>query len=732
MVSLIVDAPTAREALVALKDPLKSASALIQLKAMSILGALVKNTGHHFHVELATKKWMDRLIKMVRTTRDSRVREKVLQLMVDWEQMFQLQLQLDEFSIALHRLKAKGVELPPPSEKGTRRSHRRQKSGDTTVNCSTGAERTLTRKESTKIPQTAQLTAIEILMTNIQADMSNLELGIQRPEILQHEVADECRQHLQKIQVVLSTDLPDQAMYEFINMSDQLHELLGLYDALYTDGTAAELALDREVSELKKLDAQIRDEDEAIAKKETEMAELQASLKAAQQELRLAQDETRQRSLRAPHNEKQKAMYAKMTQVVSNCVNVKQAASDLKSRMMDELEKMKQENAKFQVELEDSLMEFPVLMEKARTGESKAFLTLKKLYTIEVNTRKQLYNKLQELRGNIRVYCRVRPLSEKERLQHSENMMQYPGEGEIVVKDGAKQRAFEFDLVYNDGTTQEEVFEDTKPLINCVVDGYKVCIFAYGQTGSGKTYTMAGPHNNPGINRRALSRLFELVAERKDVEKSIVSVSVLEIYNENIRDLLASKVDDTVKYEIKTHPQDGQYVENLTSFPVQSLSDIDAYMAKAEKNRSSGRTNMNEHSSRSHMVLYVVVRTTNLQSGVVTVGKVSLVDLAGSERVGKSGATGDRMKEAQCINKSLSALGDVISSLSKNDSHIPYRNSKLTHLLKDSLGGNSKCLMFVNVSPASWNANETINSLQFAFRARGVVIGTAKKNVVPS
>jgi kinesin family protein C2/C3 len=243
---------------------------------------------------------------------------------------------------------------------------------------------------------------------------------------------------------------------------------------------------------------------------------------------------------------------------------------------------------------------------------------------------------------------------------------------------------------------------------------------------------MAGPHNNPGINRRALSRLFELVAERKDVEKSIVSVSVLEIYNENIRDLLASKVDDTVKYEIKTHPQDGQYVENLTSFPVQSLSDIDAYMAKAEKNRSSGRTNMNEHSSRSHMVLYVVVRTTNLQSGVVTVGKVSLVDLAGSERVGKSGATGDRMKEAQCINKSLSALGDVISSLSKNDSHIPYRNSKLTHLLKDSLGGNSKCLMFVNVSPASWNANETINSLQFAFRARGVVIGTAKKNVVPS
>jgi len=258
------------------------------------------------------------------------------------------------------------------------------------------------------------------------------------------------------------------------------------------------------------------------------------------------------------------------------------------------------------------------------------------------------------------------------------------------------------------------------------MDGYNVCIIAYGQTGSGKTYTMEGPEENPGVNFRALRELFLIKKKRAEDYVYEISVSMLEIYNESLCDLLVEKSDEN-KLNIR-QGKDGIYVENLTEVEVDTEEDVIKYFHVGKKNRASGRTNMNEHSSRSHSILTVSVQGHNFTAGITYFGKLHLIDLAGSERVSRSGATGDRLKEAQAINKSLSALGNVLHSLQLKSKHIPYRDSKLTYLLQDSLGGNSKCMMFVNLSPCSADAEETFCSLEFAARVSKVELGMAAQN----
>lgn len=371
-----------------------------------------------------------------------------------------------------------------------------------------------------------------------------------------------------------------------------------------------------------------------------------------------------------------------------------------------------------------------------RAGDAKALQWAQDLYRKEMKLRKQYYNQIQELKGNIRVFCRVRPMSQKELSDGHAQVVNFPGDGndELHLVDlNGRTRVFEFDMVYSPDTTQGKVFEDTAPLIDSVVDGYNVCIFAYGQTGSGKTFTMTG-YDDKGINKRALDRLFHIIEERKESEVSSVSVSVLEIYCEQIRDILVPRSEASRQtYDVKTGGPFGNYVTNLSEVDVASPADIDAIMDKAASNRSEGKTDMNAHSSRSHMVLYITVRTKNVHTGVQSYGKLSLVDLAGSERLDKSGSEGQAAKEAVAINKSLSALGDVIAGLSNTgQKHIPFRNSILTFLLQDSMAGQAKVLMFCCISPASYNVSESCSSLQFAARARGVSLGQAKKNVVAS
>lgn len=346
---------------------------------------------------------------------------------------------------------------------------------------------------------------------------------------------------------------------------------------------------------------------------------------------------------------------------------------------------------------------------------------------------RKLYNQVQDLKGSIRVYCRVRPF-----LPGQTNYMStvdHMEEGIITIlapsKNGKGRRSFNFNKVFGPSATQEEVFSDTQPLIRSVLDGYNVCIFAYGQTGSGKTYTMSGPKDlteqNQGVNYRALSDLFLLAEQRKNTFRYDVSVQMIEIYNEQVRDLLVTDGLNK-RLEIRNSSQTGLNVPDASLVRVTSTYDVIELMTLGQRNRAVGATALNDRSSRSHSCLTVHVQGKDLTSGTILRGCMHLVDLAGSERVDKSEVTGDRLKEAQHINKSLSALGDVISSLAQKNAHVPYRNSKLTQLLQDSLGGQAKTLMFVHISPETDAIGETISTLKFAERVATVELGAARVN----
>lgn len=353
------------------------------------------------------------------------------------------------------------------------------------------------------------------------------------------------------------------------------------------------------------------------------------------------------------------------------------------------------------------------------------------LYSKERLARKAIHNKLLEIQGNIRVVCRVRPILEVERKQlggqGEVDTTEIVSEEEIIIhRDSVTKNRFEFDRVFGPESTQEIVFEAVQPLIISVLDGYNVCIFAYGQTGSGKTFTMEGYGDNIGVSPRSIGELFKIIELNAEDWTYTVNFSMLEIYNESIRDLLNCS-NDKDKLDVRQTPE-GNVVSGLTELIVTSPQQVLSLMFQGQSNRAVGAHDMNEHSSRSHSILTLTCRGKNMRDGSSTFGKLHMIDLAGSERVSKTDASGDRLKEAQNINKSLSALGDVINALgNKKSTHVPYRNSKLTFLLQDSLGGNSKVLMFVNISPSVYNVGESICSLNFAFRCRSVELGQAKK-----
>ncbi|KAF7831238.1 kinesin-like protein KIN-14F [Senna tora] len=333
---------------------------------------------------------------------------------------------------------------------------------------------------------------------------------------------------------------------------------------------------------------------------------------------------------------------------------------------------------------------------------------------------RQLYNLVQDLKGAIRVYCRVRPFLPGQ--SNGQSTVDYIGEnGSIMIVNPLKQgkdarRVFSFNKVFATNVTQEQIYADTQPLIRSVLDGYNVCIFAYGQTGSGKTYTMSGPdlttEETWGVNYRALRDLFHISKERVNAIKYEVGVQMIEIYNEQVRDLLLN----------------GLNVPDACLVPVNCTQDVLDLMRIGQKNRAVGATALNERSSRSHSILTVHVRGRELVSNSILKGCLHLVDLAGSERVDKSEAVGERLKEAQHINRSLSALGDVIYALAQKSPHIPYRNSKLTQVLQDSLGGHAKTLMFVHINPEQNALGETISTLKFAERVASIELGAAQSN----
>ena len=295
-------------------------------------------------------------------------------------------------------------------------------------------------------------------------------------------------------------------------------------------------------------------------------------------------------------------------------------------------------------------------------------------------------------------------------------------------EDPPKQ--FTFDGVYDHTSTQKEIFEGCAlPIVRAAIEGYNGTIFCYGQTGTGKTHTMEGkdePENERGLIPNTFETVFGDIDALESANKNfLVRASFLEIYNEEVRDLLGK--DQTRRCDLKEDPDKGVYVKDLTTFVVKSVAEIRKLHEVGKKNRSVGATLMNADSSRSHSIFTVTIETSEVNEGEpaedahIRVGKLNMVDLAGSERQAKTGSTGDRLKEATKINLSLSTLGNVISALvDGKSSHIPYRDSKLTRLLQDSLGGNTKTVMIANLGPADYNFDETMSTLRYANRAKNI------------
>lgn len=370
----------------------------------------------------------------------------------------------------------------------------------------------------------------------------------------------------------------------------------------------------------------------------------------------------------------------------------------------------------------DSFAEMEARMQEALIAADEARQKLIK----EETERRALFNKYQELKGNIRVMCRVRPVLEDSEgtaaeLEFPDDKtsaqiyVKGPEERNALGKTSSKTYPFEFDRVFTPQIHNEEVFDEIAQLVQSALDGYNVCIFCYGQTGSGKTYTMSSAD---GMIPRATKMIYDTVNKLK--EKSwtyTMEGNFVEVYNEEVHDLLtpAKEADGKRKPEIRhDEARKTTTVVNCKSVTLDSEDTVEQMLKHAQNNRSVAATKANERSSRSHSVFILKLTGENSATHERCEGTLNLVDLAGSERLKHSGAEGDRMKETQNINKSLTCLGDVIEALGKGNGHIPYRNSQLTYLLKNSLGGNSKTLMFVMVSPLEAHLKETLTSLRFA------------------
>ena len=319
----------------------------------------------------------------------------------------------------------------------------------------------------------------------------------------------------------------------------------------------------------------------------------------------------------------------------------------------------------------------------------------------------------------VKVAIRVRPMNKHEKEQKSTLCVDVDTANNTVAVNSTKgeTKTFQFDYVYPMDTTQRDIYDQVAfPIVDSIFQGYNGTIFAYGQTGCGKTYTMMGIVDSPdlkGIIPNAFNHIFGFIKTEGESKKFLVRCSFVEIYNEEVRDLL---VNNNKKLDIREDPKKGTFVKDLTYITLKDADDIQRCLDKGNKNRHVGATSMNDQSSRSHSLFTVYLETE--ENGKIRSGKLNLVDLAGSERVGKTNATGQTFDEGKKINLSLTALGSVIDALSFNRKHIPYKDSKLTRLLADSLGGNTKTVMFANISPASYNYEETVGTLRYASRAK--------------
>jgi CII-binding regulator of phage lambda lysogenization HflD len=398
---------------------------------------------------------------------------------------------------------------------------------------------------------------------------------------------------------------------------------------------------------------------------------------------------------------------------------IQSLASDPESRT-SESEKLTEKLAEVQVianEVETMKENFDIAT-KELTQFKKKFDEMEKDYKESEEIRRKLHNKIEDAKGKIRVYARCRPLSKSETANNNQRAVALLDNETMRIIP--KKRDFVFSRVFGEDSTQEEVFKETSDLIQSSLDGFNVCIFAYGQTGSGKTFTIAGADTPEleGLVPRSMKHLFHLFKKNQKMFKYEVECYMLELYLDELYDLFNKGPKQDLK--IKKDSNGNVVVLGTQKRKAESYSELYQIYNDGGANRHTRQTKMNEASSRSHLVFSILITGTNLQTGEKSMGKLTLVDLAGSESRKKTQTDDMGNKEALSINGSLLCLGEVIAALSEKKKYVPYRNSPLTMLLSDSLGGVAKTLMFVCVSPADYNVEETITSLTYATRVKTI------------
>ncbi|CBZ50291.1 hypothetical protein NCLIV_007650 [Neospora caninum Liverpool] len=355
---------------------------------------------------------------------------------------------------------------------------------------------------------------------------------------------------------------------------------------------------------------------------------------------------------------------------------------------------------------------------------------------------------LRQGQSNVLVAVRVRPLHPKETQAGCRQIVRVLGNKVVLLLDPgpssqddvlrlkrSREKRYAFDYAFDEHTDQQSVYESTtKFLTDGVLQGYNATAFAYGATGAGKTHTMLGSYQQPGVMVYTLRDLFTRIEKQTENKDFLVKCSFLEIYNENVRDLLDIRNETC---EVREDPGKGISIAGISETEVRTAEEILVLLQTGNKNRTQESTDANQTSSRSHAILQVLVTETDRAQGTTAqfaIGKLSMVDLAGSERASQTNNTGIRMVEGANINRSLLALGNVINALSdkrrtNRNSFVPYRDSKLTRLLKDSLGGSCRTVMIANVSPAHTQFEDTHNTLKYANRAKNIKTA-AKRNIL--
>ncbi|KAJ5489763.1 Kinesin-like protein klpA [Penicillium diatomitis] len=598
----------------------------------------------------------------------------------------------------------------------------------------------------------ARITELEQSRDSI--DEKNMKLRVEMGSLAQQlDAAENALRVAQRDQEIALDDLERQHRIELETIrQDNKKEMDSLTDRHEQDIRSLKRKFETEVAEEKA--ARVRELGQLTTQSAMDIQKTEIELEKKSREIRAAQAQIQamrtdlDREMKTTHD-----LRHNLDTVSTNSVALESTIRALKARI-EFLEGGREEQSQAfehcNQRMMDALAETEATKEKLRREET---------------LRRKLHNQVQELKGNIRVFCRVRPPLNSEP-SSSIAPMQYPDETEDAKEINVmgpeersslgivsrKNNTFTFDRVFGPSSQNTEVFDEISQLVQSALDGYNVCIFCYGQTGSGKTYTMS---SQDGMIPLAVHQIYETAQSLEDKGwRYTMEGNFVEVYNENLNDLLGNPNElDRKKHEIRHDMQRGKtYITDITTVKLESPEMVETILKNAAANRSVAATKANERSSRSHSVFILKLNGENHITGERSEGTLNLVDLAGSERLSHSGVTGDRLKETQNINRSLSSLGDVIAALGqgKDGGHIPYRNSKvrfhpnlplptifpvnmslihlqLTYLLQFSLGGNSKTLMFVMVSPLQAHLSETLTSLKFATKVHNTHIGTAKR-----